>query len=148
MRVTGGDKAEDYIRKLTDKLKRGAVLKVGFLEGATYPDGTPVALVAAVQNYGAPAVGIPPRPFFSDMVEEKAPTWGDSLAKALDATDNDPVAALGIMGDGIKGQLQTAIRDFSGVPLQPATIQAKGFDKQLIDTAHMLNSVDYKVDAT
>jgi hypothetical protein len=33
-------------------LSSGDDLKVGFLEGAKYPDGTPVALVAATNEFG------------------------------------------------------------------------------------------------
>lgn len=146
MQIRGGDKAEAYLKSLADRLGKPATLKVGFLSGATYPDGTPVALVAAVQNFGAPSRGIPPRPFFTNMVDEKSPTWGDAMAKQMRATDNDARGALQRMGEGIKGQLQQAIRDFGGAPLAPATVKRKGFDKALIDTSHMLNSVDYSVE--
>lgn len=47
------------------------------------------------------------------------------------------------MGDGIRGQLQTSIRDWTTPPNSPDTIAKKGFNKPLIDTSHMLNSVDY-----
>ena len=121
-------------------------MSVGFLEGATYPDGTSVAMVAAIQNFGAPAAGIPARPFFSNMVKDKAPEWGDGVAQALEASDNDSARALAIVGEGIKGQLQEAIASYSaGPPLKPATVRRKGFDKQLVDTGHMLNSVGYEV---
>jgi hypothetical protein len=49
------------------------------------------------------------------------------------------------VGEGIKGQLQQAIVDFAGAPLAPATVAAKGFDKQLIDSGVMQHSVDYEV---
>jgi hypothetical protein len=52
---------------------------------------------------------------------------------------------LDLMGTAIKGQLQQAIVDFVGIPLAPATIARKGTDKQLVDTGHMLASVDYEV---
>lgn len=50
---TGGDALEKYLSNLGRKLNRSDTLKVGFLEGATYPDGTPVAYVAAIQEWGA-----------------------------------------------------------------------------------------------
>jgi hypothetical protein len=49
------------------------------------------------------------------------------------------------MGEGIKGQLQEAITKADFAPLSQATIDAKGFDKQLIDTGHMQNSAEYLV---
>lgn len=41
-------------------LESGKTLKVGFLEGATYPDGTPVAKVAAVNEFGG-TIDVPAR---------------------------------------------------------------------------------------
>ncbi|MBS0959784.1 hypothetical protein [Acetobacter thailandicus] len=41
----------DLKRKLGDKTH----VNVGFLEGATYPDGTPVAYIAAIQEFGGKA---------------------------------------------------------------------------------------------
>ncbi|MDL2105264.1 hypothetical protein QQJ69_19235, partial [Proteus mirabilis] len=38
-------------------------LSVGFFEHSKYPDGTPIAYVASIQELGYPAGGIPPRPF-------------------------------------------------------------------------------------
>lgn len=137
--------AEAYLRDLAARIGKGAVLKVGFLEGATYPDGTPVAMIAAINNYGAPSRGIPPRPFFSGMVDEKSPEWGDTFAGLMEANGDDTVKALRLMGEGIKGQLQQSIRDTVAPPNAPSTIRAKGFDKPLIDIGHMLNSVDYEV---
>lgn len=38
-------------------------LKIGFFEHSKYPDGTPIAYVAAIQELGYGP--IPPRPFFA-----------------------------------------------------------------------------------
>ena len=128
------------------KMGRGEIgLRVGFLEGATYPDGTSVATVAAVQNFGAPAKGIPPRPFFSDMVKDKSPRWSEQFAKALKAADYDVERALSLMGEGIAGQLREAIQQLTDPPLAAATVARKGFAKPLVDTGHMLASVGYEV---
>jgi hypothetical protein len=144
--IRGGDKLEKALAELTVKINNAATLKVGFLSGAKYPDGTPVAMIAAIQDYGAPRAGIPPRPFFRNMVREKSPEWSEAMARLLKANDYDATKTLKLTGEAIKGQLQTAIRDFVGVPLKPATIKRKKFDKQLVDTGHMLNSVDYNVE--
>ncbi len=39
-------------------------LQVGWFESAKYDDGTPVAGVAAIQEFGSAKNRIPPRPFF------------------------------------------------------------------------------------
>lgn len=119
-------------------------VRVGFLENARYPDGTLVALVAAVNEYGRPPVQ-PPRPFFRDMVRERSPEWGRGVTQALKDADYDAASALEKVGMAVKGQLQEKINTYVGPPLKQSTIDRKGFDKQLIDTSTMLNSVDYEV---
>lgn len=143
--VKGGDKAVKAIYELARKLARPLTLQVGFLENATYPDGTSVALVAAIQNYGAPRANIPPRPFFSNMVRDKSPEWPDAIKKLLIQENYDVVRALELAGEAIKGQLQQSIRDTNSPPLRPATIARKGFAKPLIHTSNMINSVAYRV---
>lgn len=145
--VKGGEKLQAHLNATAAALGKGGTLKVGFLQGATYPNGTPVALVAAVQNFGAPSRNIPPRPFFSNMVRRKSNGWPNALAKNLKANGYRVEPTLRLMGEGIKGQLQQSIIDTNSPPLRPATVKRKGFDKPLIDTAHMLNSADYEVKA-
>lgn len=143
--ISGGQKFEARLRELAAKVARPATLRVGFLERSRYPDGTPVAMVAAVHNFGAPSRGIPPRPFFSNMVKDKKGEWPKAIGDLLKANDWDATVALDVAGAAIAGQLRQSITDFYGVPLKPATIARKGFDKQLIDSAHMLQSVDHEV---
>lgn len=144
--IKGGKKLEQQIAAIAKAMGTSArTLRVGFLENSTYPNGTPVALVAAVQNFGAPRAGIPPRPFFSNMVKSKSPGWPLDLAKALRATDFDSDRALKIMGEAIAGDLRQSITDTNEPPLKAATIKRKGFSKPLVDTGHMLQSVDFEV---
>jgi len=141
----GGDKWQAKIDRVVASLKDAAAVDVGFLPGATYPNGTPVALVAAVQNFGAPSRHIPPRPFFSEMILENKGHWPRDVVASLKRHDFEAKHALEDMGMLIKGELQQKINTFSGVPLKPETVRRKGHDKQLIETAHMVNSVDYQV---
>lgn len=146
-RVSGGDKFNKALQDLSKRLSGpGPVVRVGFLSGARYPDGTSVAMVAAIQNFGAPSRNIPPRPFFSNMIRDKSRGWAAGILKQLKATNYDADLTLQRVGEGIAGQLRQSIRDFDGVPLKPRTIARKGFDKQLVDTGHMLNSISYEVD--
>jgi len=55
--------------------------------------------------------------------------------------------ALARMGEGIAGQLRESIQSTNSPPLAESTIEAKGFEKPLIDTGHMWNSVAYEVAA-
>lgn len=171
--VKGGDRLKAILEEISNQLDTGDVLRVGVLEGATYPAGpahetreqygqrkrkgqdgaiagteagVSVALVAATLEYGSPKNGIHPRPAVREMIAAKSPEWPAALGKILKMTDYDAARALAIFGEGVRGQWQEAILNFSGEPLKAATIRRKGFDKQLVDTSHYVNSVDYEVE--
>lgn len=174
--VEGGKDLDKRLAEIAQKLGRGGALKVGFLEGATYPDGTSVGLVAALQNFGAPSRGIPPRPFFTNMVKDKSGAWPDQLGEILVSTQYDLPASLRLMGEGIAGQLRQSIVDTNAPALSPVTLMLRKMKsenqglvitgrvvgeaakrvaagesygdvstKPLIDTGHLLASVDYEV---
>ena len=143
--LSGGDKLTSALAKIAQSLAKPVTLRVGFLEDATYPDGQSVAEVAAFNEFGTSKA--PARPFFRNMIADKSGGWPKAIAANLKASDYDIDKTMHLMGAGIKGQLQQAINDFSGVPLAASTIKRKGSSKQLIDTAHMLNSVNYEVES-
>lgn len=143
--LSGGKKLREMLRDIRSKVKGDDFLRLGFLEGATYPDGTSVPFVAAVNEFGNPGHNQPPRPFFRNMIDAKSPAWGAQMAKLMHRTQCNPVVSLQYMGEGIKGQLQGSIRGFDSPQLAPSTVAAKGFAKPLIDSGVMLNSVDYEV---
>jgi hypothetical protein len=136
-----GDRVAKTIAARVAKLS--GHVDVGFMEDATYPDGTPVAAVAFWNNYGTTTA--PPRPFFSNMVEEQKPAWGGKVAKLVKATNGDGAKVLALMGEDIQGELIQSIRDTTNPLNAPYTIKKKGFNKPLIDTAHMINSSTYRV---
>jgi|SRR5579872_114830 len=145
MEIRGGDELARRLAEMASKLSTAAELRVGFLEGATYPDGTPVALVAAAHNWGAPSVGLPPRPFFSRMVDQNESGWPDLIAEGLKRSSGDAKGALEFAGRIMVEQLQGSILAGGFAPLKPETIRRKGFSTELIDTAHMLNSIASEV---
>jgi hypothetical protein len=57
--------------------------KVGWFESAQYPDGTPVALVAMVQEYGSASNGIPPHPYFRQAIAENRARWDGAAAQLI-----------------------------------------------------------------
>ncbi len=144
--LKGGQALVKRLEELAQKLGDGGTLRVGFLEGATYPDGTPVALVAAVNEFGRPDRNQPPRPFFRGMISEKQKDWPRALGAVAKNNDYDIDKTLGQMGEGIKGQLQESIRSLDSPPLAPVTVARKGFAKPLIDSGHLIASVDYETD--
>lgn len=49
---TGGEVFAAKIKELSANIRKAATLKVGVMADATYPDGTPVALIAAGNEFG------------------------------------------------------------------------------------------------
>jgi hypothetical protein len=123
--IDGGDKLRAALDQIARSVGRGGTLSVGFLENSTYPDGASTAMVAAVQNFGAPAVGVPPRPFFSNMVAERSPEWPAEVSTQLRLTDYDVSTTMRRMGELIRGQLQQSIRDTNDPPLSPVTLMVR-----------------------
>jgi hypothetical protein len=131
--MKGGEKLEAFLREKARKIKNAGTLKVGFLDGATYPDGTPVATVAAIQNFGAPAQGIPPRPFFSNMIRRYRETWPPAIAKGLKNTGMDAAKTLTLMGHVIASELQQQIIETTEPPLSPVTLMLRAMRKGDMD---------------
>jgi hypothetical protein len=150
MAVKGGGKISGFLNRMVNKLGKKRTLRVGFLEGSTFPDGTSVPMVAAIQNYGAPKVGIPPRPFFTNMIAAKSPGWSRSMATILQSTNYDGRATLALMGEGIKGQLQESIVDTNAPALSPVTVMLRGMksnDSSLVVTGKTVGEARRRVDA-
>lgn len=133
--LTGGDKLRAKLQEIAKKIEGQHELRVGFLEGATYPDeaGTPVAMVAWWLNFGTKTA--PPRPFFTNMVKVKSDKWGDALAKILQQNDFDVTKSLQMMGEGISDQLRQAIINLDAPVLSDITLMLR---KMKIDDPHLI----------
>ncbi|WP_273761540.1 hypothetical protein [Aeromonas hydrophila] len=127
-------------------------LKAGFMEGATYPDGTPVPMVAAVNEYGDPARNQPPRSFFRNAIAEHEAEWHDAIERGL--ADSRPVdEVLNAVGDVIVGDIVQSISTLIDPPLSPRTIHARRSrkvlrnmsTKPLVDTKVMIRAVSHEV---
>lgn len=137
------DKVMEFLNSVASDLSSRQV-KVGLLDGSTYPDGTPVPMVAAVNEFGNPANNQPPRPFFRNAISEHEAEWGEKMAALIEgglAVDD----ALSTLGEIISDDIRESIRKLETPALSPVTVAKKGFSKPLIDTGNMLNSVSYEV---
>ena len=121
--LSGSDDIMKALEDIARKMDAGAV-EVGFMEGATYADGTPVAAVAFWNEFGVPSNNTPPRPFFRNMIAKESPTWPGKMAKLADATDFDGKKVLKLMGEDIKGALEESIVEFSEPGNADSTIKA------------------------
>lgn len=119
MEIKGGDRLEAELKRLAAGATSASEVRVGFLEGATYPDGTPLATVAFWNEFGTKSA--PPRPFFRTMVATQSPKWGPMIATLLKANDGDAKIALEQMGEEIKGELKDSIVNTNSPPNSPVT---------------------------
>ena len=142
------DKILDALNNIASNLS-DKQLKVGFIDGATYPDGTPVAMVAATNEYGNPANNQPPRPFFRNAIAEHESKWLDAISRGLQkGVPIDDVLA--VVGEMAVGDVVQSIATLMDPPLSPATIasrKSKGnaSTKPLVDTKVMIRDVHYEV---
>lgn len=103
-------------------------LRVGFFETQQYDDGTPVAYVAAIHEFGAPEQGIPPRPFMRPAAEEHKSEWDRAFADGAAAAARGaitPEQVLEQIGLVAAGNVSEAIAAVQEPPLKPETVQQK-----------------------
>lgn len=140
---------------------KGATAKVGWFESAKYENGTPVALVAVVQEYGSVEYGsvekgIPPRLGMRGLQQEKKAEWARDVHVLAKAVVNGKLAPGAVMqGVAMKaeGDMRKHISEVLSPQLKPATIKArarrhskgKASTKPLVDTGYMLNTLTSQV---
>jgi hypothetical protein len=138
----------EYLNRVERELANKQ-LKVGFIDGATYPDGTPVSQVAFNNEYGVPEKRQPPRPFFRNAIDENQDSWKDAIGRGIRA--GLPVGqVLEQIGALAASDVYTSITLLMDPPISARTIrerQERGnmSTKPLIDTKVLINSVSYEV---
>lgn len=142
MELQGGDKLAKALEEIAANMT-GSV-RVGFLESATYPDGTPVAAVAFWDEFGTTTA--PARPFFRTTITEKSDEWADKLGKSVKNYGYDSEKVLTFMGQTIQQDVQSSINGWQDPANAESTVAKKGFNAPLRDTMHMHDSVDYEVE--
>ena len=121
-----------------------ASVRVGVLENATYPDGTPVAMVAFWNEYGTKTS--PVRAFFRTTVSDQKKNWVLSVQNLMKMHD-DPKKVMGLIGEHMRGQIVQSINTWTDPPNAPYTVAMKGFNKPLVDQGIMMRSISYEVNS-
>jgi hypothetical protein len=151
----GAHRLKLFLENISNK-----VGKVGYFPSAVYPDGTPVAYVATIQEYGSAEQGIPPRPTMRPTVAKQQKEWkavASVGAKAMidgRATGDQVLEAIGLKA---AGDIRKAISLIQSPPLQESTVSARlrqrsdkktvgNLRKPLVDTGLMISSVQNTVE--
>lgn len=164
----------DALDKIAQGLKSKQV-KVGFINGATYDDNvTSVAMVAASNEFGNPAAGVPPRPAIRQAIAKGEKQWAEDIAHYMKLFNGDADKVLDAVGDIIREDFVTSIQTIDSPPLSPVTVllrsrfpsrtgmtyadvqqarkdvkngvRGNASAKPLIWTGKLQRSIDYRVD--
>ena len=121
-------------------------ISVGYFSNSTYADGTPVAYVASIMEFGE--MHTPARPTIRPSLEKNKAKYYDLINKAIVNSLNGSDFKTGLMIVGKMGaeDIQAEIRNLQNPPLSIKTILKKGHSKPLMDTKVMFQSVTFKVD--
>lgn len=102
--------------------------QVGWFDSAKYADGTPVAYVAAIQEFGDPAHNIPPRATIRPTCAARQPVWRElaqTWARRVIRGEVSAVAMMDRIGMQAAGDISKAISTLTSPPLKPETVKAR-----------------------
>lgn len=134
-------------------------VKAGILEAATYPAdtikdaktgrtytdpraGMRVATIAAALEYGHGQNH--PRPFMQQTVAERKKAWTEAIVRLL-RSGMSPQQALATVGQVMKEDIRQTIADWPADNSE-RWAETKGFNHGLIQTSHLLNSVESEIE--
>jgi hypothetical protein len=143
--------ASKAFEKLNVALKQldGIETKVGWFPGAKYEDGTPVAYVASIQEFGAGP--IPPRPYFRPTVAAEKDKWSKYAAQGAKAVLDGKLSAFDVMdglGERAQEDVKETINQITAPPLSPITLELRAMkarDPNLRITGTVIGQVASKV---
>ena len=137
-------------------LNTDKVLRVGWVENKRYEDtGEYIATVAAQNEYGAPHLHIPARPFMGPAIANNRTKWMKIMERGAGEAvmgNTDITQVLKEIGEVAAGDVRKSIESVVSPPLSPVTIAnrlhkltkkkvTKTPTKPLIDTGIMFAAV-------
>lgn len=162
--------------KRTENLKRARVLfkdikskqvEIGIFDTATYSDGTSVAYIASIHEYGSATNNILPRSFFRPTINTQKDEWGRQIAGAVKGALAGEIAyaqALNGIGGMAAGDVTKTLSKITSPALKQETINARlralktgaraakgnvpagfGIEKPLVSSGLLISSIAHKV---
>ncbi|MDE2100257.1 MAG: hypothetical protein KGL39_23605 [Patescibacteria group bacterium] len=105
--------------------------KVGWFENNKYPDGTQVAYVAQIQEFGAGP--IPPRPFMRPTAVKQKAKWLQIMSEGAKAVLHGKLTAKQVferVGLQSSADIAKTIASITSPPLSPITIELRAMKKK------------------
>ena len=154
-----GDGRKNLEMAFKQRALHGKVGKVGWIHHNTYPNGMPVAQVAAIQEF-TPFSGGPPRSFMRTTIAEQQISWkkiayyGAQKVVAGKASSGYVMEQIGLKA---AGDIRKKITMIMYPPLAASTIARRKaryanssvtglLTKPLVDTRRMLNTLAHSVE--
>ena len=142
--VRGGQKLDRLIKEAGRRGPRA--VRFGYIDDAAYDDGTRIADVAAINEFGAPERGIPERPAFRRALQQMLPDLRRELRRGFDArkgyVDRPTVERIGKVA---QGQVKASILNLLLPANAPATLERKTGANPLVDSGKMIDAVRSEV---
>lgn len=151
---------KDMVKKHIEALRslEGTKIESGWFESNVYPDGTHVAEVARINEFGTviarpskkgPVMQIiPARPFmrfaWSNFLQSSR-SLQKQLAKQIFSGAIRPEDAVGKLASLLEGEIVNSIYNGPWTPNAASTERAKGFNKPLIKDSIMAQSVNSRI---
>lgn len=152
MSATIKQKNKGWLQKLVKSYENDDVLAIGYPAsesgGIRYPDGTSVALVATVNNFGSQSRGIPARPYMSESSQpaiEATQPIAAALIPLLNQGKVTPAQILKDMGPFAEAAFKAKLTEGPWEPNSEYTVEKKGSSRPLIDTGLLRNSLTHVV---
>lgn len=124
--VSGFQRSSRNLDSVVSQLRTATKsLQVGWLEASRYDDGTPVAGIAAIQEFGSAGRGIPPRPFMRPAIADNKDKWKDTFAQLVrqwiagSGSYDNVLTTIGLVAEG---DIRESIIDGNHTPLSPITL--------------------------
>ena len=148
--VSGGDRLGTKLRQIRERLQKNSGVLVGVPAGTgSYEDGAPIAVIAAVQEFGSADGRIPERSFLRVPLRQNAETfqaiWRAQVPKVVDGdmTMQQVMSQLGARAAAVS---QEAISEGIAPENAESTKKRKGSSKPLIDTGRLRQSITFIVE--
>lgn len=138
---------KDNIKKIKSILNEfdNMSSEIGWFSHQHYKDGTPVAYVAQIHEFGAPQKNIPPRPFMRPTGEKHHKEWAEAFKRGMIASVNNQLTPYHVfeqIGSLVAGQIADSIKAVTSPPLKYK--QRFGNQSPLRDTKQLFQSVTNK----
>ena len=136
----GGKKLDAYLKNAG----KGGVQEVLVGVRGRYPDGTHIAEVAAIQEFGTQ--DIPSRPALRSAIEDADDELRQVMRQGLDPRKMIVDTELAQrMGNQLRQEIRRKIENWTQPPNAPGTVEQKGKNDPLVDTGRLRDSVQVEV---